>query len=337
MPLTLYKRGKIYHYRGTVAGRRLRGSTGTAKKAAAERFISELEDKQWKGHFDGPGSVLTFAQAAILYRNAQKSTRFLEMVENYWRDTLVADIKAGHVQKAAITLYPRASAATRNRHVIVPTQAVINHAADLELCSHLKVKRFVVVSKKKTPVTWQWVQTFMANANPHLGALCCFMFLTGARVGEAVDVRWEDVDLAKATVLIRETKVGSERLAHMPPALVVAIANIEGERLPEEKVFKYSSRDTAKPQWNKVLRRGEMKKLKPLTFHSCRHGFATTLLHKGVDPITVSKLGGWKSPQHVFQTYGHAKEDVRIVNILTDTQEAHDKSAGGDYNAKTAG
>jgi hypothetical protein len=125
MPLTLYKRGKIYHYRGTVAGRRLRGSTGTAKKAAAERFISELEDKQWKGHFDGPGSVLTFAQAAILYRNAQKSTRFLERVENYWRDTLVADIKAGHVQKAAITLYPKASAATRNRHIIVPTQAVI--------------------------------------------------------------------------------------------------------------------------------------------------------------------------------------------------------------------
>lgn len=319
MPLTLYKRGKIYHYRGTVAGRRLRGSTGTAKKATAERYISELEDKQWKGRFDGPGAVLTFANAAIMYRNAQRSPRFLETVENYWRETLVSDIKSGHVQKAAIVLYPKASAATRNRQVIVPTQAVINFAADLELCAHLKVKRFPVVSKKKTPATWEWVQTFMAHANPHLAALCCFMFMTGARVGEAVEVLWEDVDLPAATVLIRETKIGSERIAHMPPPLVAAIANIESNRQLSEKVFKYSSRDTVKPQWNKVLRRGEMKKLKPLSFHSCRHGFATTLLHKGVDPITVAKLGGWKSPQHVFQTYGHAKEDFRLANLLSDT------------------
>lgn len=327
MPLTLFKRGKIYHYRGTVAGRRLRGSTGTSKKAAAERFVSDLEDKQWKGHFDGPGAVLTFAQAALIYRNAQKPTRFLDIVEDYWRDTLVSDIKSGHVQKAAIALYPKASAATRNRQVIVPTQAVINMAADLELCAHLKVKRFPVVSKKKTPATWEWVQTFMEHANTHLGALCCFMFMTGARIGEAVEVLWEDVDLSAATVLIRETKIGSERIAHMPPPLVAAIANIESNRQPSEKVFRYSSRDTVKPQWNKVLRRGEMKKLKPLSFHSCRHGFATTLLHKGVDPITVAKLGGWKSPQHVFQTYGHAKEDFRLANLLSDTPVAHDTSA----------
>lgn len=336
MPLTLYKRGKIYHYRGTVAGRRLRGSTSTSKKAAAERFISDLEDKQWKGRFDGPGAVLTFAQAAILYRQAQKSTRFLEAVENYWRDTLVSEIKGGHVQKAAIALYPKATAATRNRHVIVPTQAVINHAADMELCSHLKVRRFPVVSKKKFPATWEWVKLFMANANPHLGALCCFMFLTGARVGEATELVWGDVDLSNATVLIRQTKVGNERVAHMPPALVVALANIESNRNPTDKVFKYSSPDTAKPQWRKVFKRGEMKTQRPLTYHSCRHGFATTLLHKGVDPITVAKLGGWKSPQHVFQTYGHANEDPKLANLLTDTPEAHDKVENKDYNVKTA-
>lgn len=336
MPLILFKRGKIYHYRGTVAGRRLRGSTGTAKKATAERFIADLEDKQWKGRLDGPGAVLTFAQAAILYRNAQKSTRFLEKVENYWRDTLVSEIKSGHVQKAAIVLYPKASAATRNRQVIVPTQAVINNAAEMELCAHLKVKRFQVAKKKKTPATWEWVKAFMAHANPHLGALCCFMFLTGARVSEAIAITWADVDLSAATALIRQSKVSSERLAHLPPALVVALANIGGNRNPEEKVFKYSSRDTCKPQWNKVLRRGEMKKLKPLTFHSCRHGFATTLLHKGVDPITVAKLGGWKSPQHVFETYGHAKEDPKLVNLLADTPATRDNIAEIDYDAKSS-
>ena len=326
MPIIIYKRngGKIWHYKGTVEGKRLRGSCKTTDKKLAARIASDLEQKAWKASTDGPSAVLTFAKAAQLYRDTGKATRFLSVVEDYWKDTLVKNINGGAVRNAAIALYPGTSGATKNRQVIVPTQAIINHAAELDLCNYLKVKRFPVESKVKTPATWEWVQTFMAHANPHLGALCCFMFLTGARVGEAVELLWQDVDLQKATSVIRQTKVGSERVAHLPPVLVVALANIESEREPTEKVFKYSSRDTCKPQWNKVLRRGAMKDLKPLSFHSCRHGFATALMHKGVDPITVAKLGGWKSAQHVFQTYGHAKEDAKLANLIVGPLASHD-------------
>lgn len=318
MPLKLYRRddGKTWHYRGTVAGRRLRGSTGTEKKAAAQRFISDLEDKHWKGHFDGPSAVLTFSQASYLYRQAGKSTRFVDDLEDYWKDKLVSEITPGLVRQAAVALYPNAGGATRNRHVIVPTQAIINHVAEMELCSHLKVKRFPAETAVKEPATWEWVQAFMAHANPHLGALCCFMFLTGARVSEAIDVRWEDLDLSAGRTLIRQTKIGDERIAHMPPALIVAIANIPSNRETGEKVFKYSSRHTAKPQWNKVPKRAGIKYL---TYHACRHGFATALLHKGVDPITVAKLGGWKTPEHVFRTYGHAQDDDTLANLISDT------------------
>ena len=48
MPLKVYKRGGIWHYRGTVAGRRLRGSTGTASKEIAQRIASE-DRKQGTG------------------------------------------------------------------------------------------------------------------------------------------------------------------------------------------------------------------------------------------------------------------------------------------------
>lgn len=318
MPLTIYRRpgGKIWHYRGTVAGRRIRGSTGTAIKETAERIANETEAKEWKSRLDGPESVLTFSQAAALYIDAQKPDRFVKELVAYWKETQVKAINGGAVRQSAITLYPKATGATRNRHVIVPTQAIINHAASLELCKHLKVKRFPVETKKKTPATWEWVQAFMKHANPHLGALCCFMFLTGARVSEAVNLLWRDVDLSAATALIRQTKVGKEREAHMPPTLIVALANIQSNRNPDDKVFKYSTRSTVKPQWNKVLKRA---KIQHLTFHACRHGFATTLLHKGVDPITVAKLGGWADAQLVFNTYGHAKSEKTLSNLLVDT------------------
>lgn len=320
MPLTIYKRGDIYHYRGTVAGRRHRGTTGLKRKDDANRFIINLQAKLLKEADEiknGSKQKLTFARAAILYRQAGKATRFIDDMEMHWQGKFVADIKAGLIRQAAIELYPTASAATRNRHVIVPTQAIINHAASLDLCPPIRVSRFKTETKIKTPATWEWVQAFMANSSPHLGALCCFMFLTGARISEAADVRWKDVNTFSRKALVRETKVGKERSAHLPPELIEALAKIQSNREPEAKVFKYSSRHTIKPQWNKVIKRA---KIEYLTFHSCRHGFATTLLHKGVDPITVAKLGGWADAQLVFKTYGHAMQDETLTNLLTDTK-----------------
>lgn len=314
MPLKLYRRGEIWHYRGTVAGRRLRGSTGTANKEVAQRIAAGKEDRQWKGHLDGPAAVLTFAQAAILYRQAGKPTRFLDRVEDHFRDAPVRTITGGAIRQAANTIYPGTSGATKNRQVIVPTLAIINHAAELELCPRISIRRFQVERKEKEPATLEWIEAFMAHANPHLGALACFMFGTAARVSEALAVRWSDVDLQRGTALIRQTKVGEERRAHLPAALVAAIANIEGER--EGKVFRYSSRDTAKPQWNKAIKRAGIK---PLSFHACRHGFATSMLQNGVDPVTVAKLGGWKSPQHLFATYGHAMTDITVTNRIFGT------------------
>jgi integrase len=169
----------------------------------------------------------------MMYRAAATSTRFLDTVEDYWKDAPIRSITPGAVRQAAIALYPHASGATRNRQVIVPTQAVVNQAASLEKCRPLKVERFAVVKREKEPATWEWVQAFMAHANPHLGALACFMFLTGARITEALSLTWADTSLTDRRALIRQTKIGSERRAHLPPPLVAAIANIPSNRDPD--------------------------------------------------------------------------------------------------------
>jgi len=57
MPIKIYKRGKTWHYRGTVAGRRLRGTTGATSKDIAARIASEIEARQWKRRTDGPVAV----------------------------------------------------------------------------------------------------------------------------------------------------------------------------------------------------------------------------------------------------------------------------------------
>lgn len=323
MPLTLYRRGEIWHYRGSVAGRRLRGSTRTARKDLAQRIAAGVEETAWKSRLDGPAAVLTFAQAAILYRNAGKSERFLRPLEDYFRDTPVRDLNAGAIRQAALVLYPAAGPATRNRQAIVPAQAVINHAAEHELCPRIRVKRFPTVRRKKRPATWEWVQAFMAAAGtPHLAALACFMFLTGARISQALAVTWDDVDLAAGLVRIAASGKGDdERYTHMPAALVAALANIAGAR--KGPVFRFRSRSNARTQWAGAIRRAGIA---ALSYHRCRHGFATGLLDKGVSPITVAARGGWKDARHVFETYGHDVAAATVTDLLvpqTDTPLTH--------------
>jgi hypothetical protein len=72
-------------------------------------------------------------------------------------------MNAGSIRQAAIDLYPNAKNSTRNRQVIVPTLAVINHCAELQLCPPLRMKRFKVETKIKKPVTLEWINAFRAS------------------------------------------------------------------------------------------------------------------------------------------------------------------------------
>src|SRR6185437_13607668 len=118
MPLEIYRRGGVWHCRGTIGpnGRRkrIRQSLHTKNKDTAARQASEIETKYWDGHFDGPSAILTFATAARLYRNAGKSDPFLAAVEKYLGNTLVRDITEGAVQSMAKDLYPKATGASLN-------------------------------------------------------------------------------------------------------------------------------------------------------------------------------------------------------------------------------
>ena len=334
MPLEIYRRGAVWHCRGTVgpSGRRkrFRESLHTKDRDTAARQAAEIEKKYWDGHFDGPAAILTFAQAARMYRNAGKSETFLAPVEKYLGATLVKDITEGAIQSMAKDLYPNCSGASLNRLAIVPAVAVINHAAKRNLCNRIRVERYDEETKVKDPATLEWVERFRTEAGPHLGAMALFMYLTGARVGEAVDVQWDDIDLTAATVKIRQTKVNAERVSHLPVPLVVAIANLS--KIPDCGVFGYSKAANLRSAWDGAVGRAKIKHLSP---HSCRHGFATGLLRRGVDVVTVAWLGGWKNARQVLATYGHATKDPTLVNLLLDTPQAQSGAWSSETKART--
>jgi Phage integrase family len=143
MPLNIKRRkdrSGVYYYSGTIAGHRLRGSTGTTDRDEAARVASKIETKHRDSHTAEPHEVLTFPQAVALYLKAEKPAKYLKKIVAYWKDTLVKTMNPGAIKQSAIDLYPDASGATRNRQVITPTLAVINHCASLDLCGYILIK-----------------------------------------------------------------------------------------------------------------------------------------------------------------------------------------------------
>src|SRR6185503_15447011 len=120
-------------------------------------------------------------------------------------------------------------------------------------------------------------------------------------------------DFGKRTVLIRQSKLGNERIAHLPAELFVALANLPRDKEPFAIAY-----TTARDAWDRTTKAAGIE---PLTFHSCRHGFATSLHDRGIGVKTIAKAGGWKSAQHLFNTYLHADEDPTVTDKLFEVNE----------------
>jgi integrase len=205
-------------------------------------------------------------------------------------------------------------ASSRNRAAIVPAVAVINHCADSELCDRIEVKRFKEDTRERPCATLEWVLAFGKEAGPHLAAYALFMFLTGARPTEALEA---DIDLSSRTALLHESKIGHERRAHLPAMLVAALANIP--QIKDRPTFIYRKLDDMDHAWNGAIERAGIQRMTP---HSCRHGFITGLLRRGIDVKTASWLAD-VSAATLLRTYAHAIKDRSLTDVLTTTESAH--------------
>ena len=334
MPLKLYRRkkGGVWHYRGTVDGNLLRNTTGTTDRKIAAQIAAEVETRNWKRRLDGPQEHLRFPTAVTHYEKAGKgsdfrSAAYIAKLEDHWRNTKVKDMTPGSIRQSAIDLYPGRSAATWNRQVITPTQAIINHCAELELCAPIRIKRFPHDKKIKKPVTVEWLDVFCAHADKKMLALAVFMFATGCRISEARRVEWSDIDFKQRTVLIRKTKNKQARQPNIPPRLLVALANLHYD----EKPFG-GPEISLRREWDAVIIKAAkaQRGFERLTFHSCRHGLATKLLRDKVDVVTAAGIAGM-SVQVMLSTYAHAMKDARLTDKIFDTPEAQ-KSDHSEQN-----
>jgi len=153
-----------------------------------------------------------------------------------------------------------------------------------------------------------------ASKNPQLRFIVDLLLLTGARVRELLDARWEHVNVERRTWLIPTSKTGKPRHVPLSSAALAVIAE-----LPRFNGCPWliPNPDTQKPfvsikhGWQGAR---EAAGLPDVRIHDLRHSAASFMVNSGVDLFAVGKVLGHASYQST-QRYSHLANDTLLAAV----------------------
>lgn len=191
-------------------------------------------------------------------------------------------------------------------------------------------------------------ERLLRNASPFLQDLITFGLNTGLRVGEIFSLQWSHVDFDNGILNVFAPKTGKTRPV---PINSESRRVLEAWALGRKNDFVFYNHDTGKPFVD--LKAGfalacRKAAISGVSWHTLRHTFASRLVERGVDIVTVQQLLG-HSTVTVTMRYTHTNLDSKrsavakladhcnkSVTICTTMQQEHPKLSHSrvlSYNA----
>ena len=328
MPLKLYRRGSSpnWYIRGTLLGRAVDQSAGTPERSVAEQIRIRIEQEIIERQIHGERGSRTFAEAAVAYvetvqprgtqrdfvigRQLKSGRASFNLVDTIGARRL-RDIGPATVTELAVKHFGGAAPATINRNLIAPLSAVMRFAAGQGWCDLVTLPRRAENNARDRWLSTEEAETLLRAAAPHIRPLLAFLLLTGARMAEALELEWRDVDFERGFIHIRHPKGGKSQKIPLNDA---ARGVLEGHPHVDGTPYVFpgqggKQRVTIQVASNRIkARAGLPADFRPL--HGLRHLFASTLASSGqVDMLTLQKLLTHKSPQ-MTKRYSHLRDDA---------------------------
>lgn len=125
-----------------------------------------------------------------------------------------------------------------------------------------------------------------------------FAFVTGLRSSEIARLRWNSIDRAQGLLTISEQKNGKESVLPLSRAALQVLGRLEDS---EDQFFVFGPAGTLKGDRDVSAFRQRLSRLftklrkragidRKVTFHSLRHGFATTLASNNKSAVVIKEL-----------------------------------------------
>lgn len=337
MPLKLRKprKGKSpnWEIRGTHMRVRVEKSSGTHKRSLALTKARELERAIECGEYPPRPATTgreqpTFIGTAVAYMEAGHAPRFLSPLIQHFGETPLEEVDQQAIDEAAATLYPGTSGATRNRHVHTPVSAILHHHYGNKLPFELKRPpgaKGKVRQQSLNPEDAFGIILAAERFDPEVAVLLMCLLYVGPRIGAGLDMQRADIRADELAAWMRHQKG--------QPAQDVRLRQDLCERLVEhlktherQRVFRFHYGGHLKyqlvraklaylgiecPKRRPIGWREPDHRLKWVTFHSFRHGWATWMRRYGkatVDDLVDS--GNWKDRRSALRYVHAAAEGV---------------------------
>lgn len=127
---------------------------------------------------------------------------------------------------------------------------------------------------------------------------------TGARLGELLKLNWKDVNLAKCTAKLLDTKNGDDRIIPLSSRAREALKSLP--RHIDGRIFwRWSASDSFNKTWTRACQRAGINNLK---FHDLRHEAVSRLFEKGLNPMEAASVSGHKSLS-MLKRYTHLRAE----------------------------
>jgi len=151
------------------------------------------------------------------------------------------------------------------------------------------------------------------NSDPELRTLLILMKNTLARVGELLELKWEDIDFENKVLFLHTRKTAGRGYKN-----IVIPLNKEAyevlRNLPRKSEYVFPGKRGSKKmsyRWYALKKACEKAGIRPIGFHTFRHWAATSLARKGIPLTTIQALCGHSSIR-TTERYLHAfMEDMR--------------------------
>ncbi|ENG6063218.1 site-specific integrase [Vibrio cholerae] len=165
-----------------------------------------------------------------------------------------------------------------------------NHATKVSLLPETGAReRFLNI--EETALLIKVARTYYCKVKGNLIAL---LWLTGCRISELIERKWDDVDFDNRTLFIKTTKNKKPHLVYLSPLMLELLSELQGLKQPgNPHVFPGCREGTHISPPRKALKLIlDRAGIDPegVVFHTARHSVASNLLNSGMDVTSVQRV-----------------------------------------------
>lgn len=317
---TIYRRGKTWTIGVTVNGQRIREAIGPSRRMVEMVLNKRISDALQGMYFPqkrnlGRTAFSEFGETyqervvSLLKSVRTEKTRVLRWIRHFGNRPL------GQITRAEIETWRREKLlrcrpATANRD-LARLRAMLRRAVEWELLekSPLEGLKFLRENNARTRYLTldECARLIQSCRALHIQAVVITALHTGMRLGEILNLHWEDLDFSAGLILIPDSKNGEPR--HVPmDSTVRGVLESYPRRPGVDWVFTNANggrlRDI-RGGFRNALRRASISNLR---VHDLRHTFASIWVQSGGDLYVLKDILGHKSIT-ITQRYAHLSPD----------------------------